>query len=83
MRVLVYGLYAWVLALSMLSAVQFQRIAESRAKARAENRAVWHSVVCTIQAQELASSKLTQAERTRVVQFWTTLLVKRVGTTPC
>lgn len=68
---MIYGLLVVVVALAVVVGLQFRAIDRSRASARADNRQLWHTVVCHIEQQQLADPRTaTPAKRKIVEDFW-------------
>lgn len=76
-------LTVWLTCLSGMVALQFALASYDREAGRANNRAVWHTVICSIQDSTLANRKISPEQKAEAVKFWTSLLVNKVHTKPC
>lgn len=76
------ALSIWLAACSFATAWALYTRFESGNAARADNRHIWHAVVCTVEAAELQDHPAL-SDRLHIEEFWNNLLIEDVGARPC
>ncbi len=82
MKLMVYLNLVLALALSGIVAAEFASILQARNAARADSRATWRAVICTIEVDSL-KRPISDKQKQTVVKFWDELLIEKVHSQPC